>query len=159
MISLVLLACIFGLLFVMAYTTHRRFGVLGLALAAGALLSANWTGTLTPFIEQQGVVLSSPPLIVVVETVLILLPALVLLFNGPAYAGRWPQIGGAFAFAALGFVLLAKPLTNVLMLDGMSQPFMAAVVRYSSVLIVIGIIGAIIDMLITTRGKSKKREH
>jgi hypothetical protein len=159
MISLVFLICIFGLLFVMAFATHRRFGVLGLGLAAGALLSANWTGTLTPFIEQHGVVLSSPPLIVVVESVLILLPALVLLFSGPAYTGRWPQIGGALAFAALGFILLAGPLTSVLLLDSMSQPLMTTVTKYSSILIVIGIIGAVTDMLMTTRGKPKKREH
>lgn len=159
MISLMFLIGMMGLLFVMAYATHRRFGVLGLGLAAGALLSANWTGTLTPFIEQQGVVLSSPPLVVVVETVLMLLPALVLLFNGPSYAGRWPQIGGALAFAALGFVLLAKPLASVLLLDGVSQSFMTTVTRYSSILIVVGIIGAVVDMLMTTRGKSKKREH
>lgn len=154
-----LLLGIFGLLFAMAYATHRRFGMLGLALAAGALLADHWTGMLTPFIEQQGVVLSAPPLTTVVQAVLILLPSLALLFNGPAYSGRWPQIGGALAFAVFGLVLLAHVLVDAIAFEGIGRQCIVTLTKYSSILVVIGIIGAVTDVLLTTHGKPKKREH
>ena len=42
----VILIALFGL----AFLTKRRFGVLGLALAAGAMLSSLWAESLTPVI-------------------------------------------------------------------------------------------------------------
>lgn len=159
MIALLFLLGILALLFMMSYMTHRRFGMLGLGLAAGALLSANWVGTLTPFIEQQGVVLRSPPLTVVVGATLILLPAAALLFSGPVYHGRWAQIGGAAAFAVFGFVLLSVPLAGALALDGPSLSLMQFVQKYNSILIILGVIGAVTDVLLASNSKQKKREH
>ena len=65
-------------LFALAYWTRRRFGVLGLALCAGWLLSDMWASQVALYIQKAGVVLVSPPLLSVVEVVLILLPAVLL---------------------------------------------------------------------------------
>lgn len=159
MISLMLLIGTLGLLFVMAYATNRRFGVLGLGLAAGSLLSTNFTGLLTPFIQQQGLVLVSPPLSLVVATALILLPPMLLLFSGPSYQIGWQKIIGAISFAVLGFAFLAEPLISVLQLDGPGLVFMNFVHNYMSIIIVVGISGAIIDMLLIGKPPHKKRDH
>lgn len=156
MISLMFLLGILGLLFLMSFATNRRFGVLGLALAAGSLLSTNWTGTVTPFIEQQGVVLVAPPLALVVATALILLPPAVLLFSGPAYTAMWQRIMGSLAFAFLGFAFMADHLQATLQLDGFGAAFMKIMDTYASIIIVAGIIVAMADVLLTGRAKGKK---
>lgn len=154
-----LLLLVLALLFVMAYATSRRFGMLGLALAAGALLSANWSGTVTPFIQQQGVHLAVPPLELVVQVALLILPAMALLFSGPSYSVTWQRFLGAAAFAVLGFTLLADSLGQILQLDGPGLIFYNIVNTYQSMIIVAGVIGAIADAMLTTGGRGKKREH
>src|SRR5438552_208518 len=115
--ALLVLAVLLAALFALAYITKRRFGVLGLALCAGSLLSASWTSTLTPWVESRGVVFVSPPLSAVVSTLLILGPALVLLFSGPTYSGKLQRIAGALAFAALAFVFLLQPIGIAFVFD------------------------------------------
>src|SRR5688572_28171944 len=140
MIALMFIIIMFALLFVMGFVTRRRFGVLGLALAAGSLLSANWSGTLTPFIEQQGFVLIAPPLAVVVQVALVLLPPLILLFSGPTYLGLWPRVFGALGFAVLAFVFIAEPLGSVLQLDPSGTTLFNWIDKYASIIIVCGMI-------------------
>lgn len=150
---------VLALLFVMGYVTRRRFGVLGLALAAGSLLSANFAGTLVPFIEQQGFVLVAPPLSVVVQVALIIAPPLVLLFSGPTYQKTWPRVGGALCFALLGMAFLVAPLKTVMALDGPGQSLFSLFEQYANLIIVLGMVLAVIDVLFTGRGKSKKHDH
>jgi hypothetical protein len=158
MISLMLLIGILGLLFLMPFATNRRFGVLGLALAAGSLLSTNWTGTLTPFIEQQGVVVVAPPLGIIVATMLILLPSMVLLFNGPSYHAMWQRILGSLAFTLLAFAFLIDPLKLALQLEGAGLSLIGVIDTYASIIIVGGIIAAVTDIVFTGRHKGKKEK-
>jgi len=67
------------LLFGLAYFTKRRFGVLGLALAAGSMLSELWAAQLTPLVADAGLVVQNPPLITIVSVVLVRLTALLVL--------------------------------------------------------------------------------
>lgn len=159
MISLTLLIGVLGLLFLMSFATKRRFGVLGLALAAGALLSANWSGTLTPFIQRQGVTLVSPPLQMVVEVALTILPAAILLFSGPSYSKMWQRIAGSVGFALLGYALLAHSLNNILQLDEPGLSFYTFMSDYVNLIIVVGIIAAVTDTFLTSNPRPKKREH
>lgn len=159
MMSLILLLSVLVLLFVMSFATKRRFGVLGLALAAGALLSANWSGTLTPFIQSQGIAFISPPLQVVVEVALILLPAIALLFNGPTYSKMWQRVLGSIGFALLGYTLLAGTLNTILQVDEPGLSFYAFMKGYANVIIVVGVIAAVTDAFFTSSPRRKKREH
>jgi len=159
MISLILLVGILGLLFLIPYATNRRFGVLGLALTAGSLLSTNWTGTVTPFIEQQGVVLVAPPLAVVVSAVLVLLPPLLLLLSGPSYSEGWQRILGSLAFALLAFAFLVDAFEAALQLDTFGMQVVDFVDTYSSLIIVTGIIAALTDIVLSgRRGHKGKKE-
>lgn len=158
MISLMVLIGLLGLLFLMPFATNRRFGVLGLALAAGSLLSANWTGTLTPFIEQQGVVVVAPPLGIIVAVALTLLPAMVLLFSGPSYHALWQRILGSLAFTFLAFAFLVDPLKLALQVEGLGLALVQLIDTYASIIIVAGMIAAVTDVLFTGRHKTKKEK-
>jgi hypothetical protein len=148
-------------LFCLSYFPKRRFGALGLALCAGLLLSNSWTSSLTPLLEQQGIQLIAPPLSAVVAAGLILLPAVLLLFSGPTYGKTIGRVIGAIAFSLFGFVLLLSPLGSSLVFDEMSQPLYDMLAKTSSIIVVIGIGMALVDMLLTRggAGKKSKDEH
>jgi hypothetical protein len=158
--ALLVLAVLLAALFALAYFTKRRFGVLGLALCAGSLLSASWTATLTPWVESQGVVFVSPPLSAVVSTVLILGPAVLLLFSGPTYSSMIQRIAGSVAFALLAFVFLLQPIGVAFVFDDSTGQIYGAVQQSSNLIIVAGITAALADILITrTPHRSKKSSH
>lgn len=148
------------MLFVLAFLTKRRFGVLGLALAAGAMLSSLWAQTLTPIIAQTGLVVDRPPLITLVSVALVLLPAVVLLFSGPSYRDMPMRFVGALCFAALALALLVEPLGSALVLTGDSKvvyDFFAANRVY---IVTVGLILALFDLLTThTVGRRRASKH
>lgn len=143
----------------MAFATRRRFGLLGLALCAGYLLSEIYTNTLTPFIEQQGVSISYPPLEIVVQTVLILLPAAVLLLSGASYQVMWQRVLGAVAFSTMAMAFLMEPLTSTLQFDAAGTSFVTAFGGSTDIIIGVGVILAVADALLTGYSKPKKHSH
>ncbi len=158
MISLVVLLAIFGGLFGLAFITKRRFGVLGLSLAAGFVLSSNWAGTLTPFLEQQGVSIVAPPLATIVAAGLIVAPPLFLLFGGPTYSSGLQRMFGSLTFALLAMTFLLTPLGAALNFDGPGLQAFEVLVKYQSLVIVAGLVGAVVDILLT-RNHAKDKKH
>jgi hypothetical protein len=142
-----ILIFVIGLLFALAYFTKRRFGVLGLALCAGSLISTMWTAQVTPYIQEAGLQLLSPPLSSVVAAALVLLPAIILLFSGPSYKRTWQKIIGASAFALLSTSLLLTPLGNSLSLDEMGLSYYNFLVENKSIIITAAIAYALFDLL------------
>lgn len=153
---LILFLIIIGSLFATAYFTRRRFGVLGLALAAGAMLSTLWVGDLTPIIARAGVVLVKPPLESVVSAVLILLPALLLLSSGPSYKAQVQRVIGATAFAVLAASLLLEPLGSALVIEGVGQSVYDFFVHNRVVIITVCLVLAIIDLFMTKSPRHHK---
>jgi hypothetical protein len=151
----VVLLIILGILFAVAFFTRRRFGVLGLALAGGSILSGLLATDLTPVIRDAGLELVSPPLASVVAASLVLLPAIALLFSGPSYKKMSKRIIGASAFALLAFAFLLPILRDALILEGDGKEIFDTVADYGSWIIVGGILFAIFDLL---TAKSKKEE-
>jgi len=147
-------------LFVLAFLTKRRFGVLGLALAAGAMLSSLWAETLTPIIAQTGLVVDRPPLITLVSVALVLLPAVLLLFSGPSYRDMPMRLAGALCFAALALALLVEPLGSALVLTGDSKTVYDFFVANRVYIVTSGLILALFDLLTThTGGRRKSLKH
>lgn len=144
-------------LFVLAYWTKRRFGVLGLALAAGWLLADMWAQQVTPYIKEAGLVLVSPPLTSVVEAALILLPAVLLLFSGPTYSKRLLRIIGAAAFALLATAFLLKPLGGSMELDEMGTFYFHLLADNKSIIITAAIVYALFDILTLKTPKLKEK--
>lgn len=143
------------LLFALAYVTKRRFGVLGLALAAGSMLSELWAAQLTPLVREAGLVVQNPPLITVVSVALVLLPAVFLLFSGPSYQGTGRRVIGAFLFAALAFALLVEPLGSALVLQGEGRAMYEFFSDNRVYIVTVGLVIAIIDLL----GAHTSRAH
>lgn len=159
MITTIFLIGLLAGLFLLSFLTKRRFGVLGLSLAAGAVISTNWTSTLTPLLEQQGVHIVSPPLGSLVAAALVLLPPALLLFSGPTYNGMWPRILGAAAFALLAFAFLLNTFGTSLQLDRTSLALYAFFSNSQSAIIIGGLIGAIVDVLFTRSPKRGRSSH
>jgi hypothetical protein len=155
---LVIFLIVVGALFALAFVTKRRFGVLGLSLAAGAMVSALWVGDLTPLVAQAGLALVKPPLHSVVAAGLILLPAVLLLASGPTYKALWQRIVGAAAFAVLATALLLEPLGSALVIDGTAQPVYDFFVQYRTAIITACLALAVFDLLVTKSPKRHK-EH
>lgn len=143
-------------LFVLAYWTRRRFGVLGLALCAGALLASMWTEKVTPYVEEAGLQLVSPPLVSVVGAALILLPAVLLLFSGPTYKKRLLRIVGAAAFALLATAFLLQPLGGGMVLDEMGQFYYDLLVDNRAIIITAAIAYALFDILTLKTPKERR---
>ncbi len=135
------------LLFALAYITKRRFGVLGLALAAGAMLSSLWAQQLTPIVKRTGFDIAMPPLATVVAVVLVLLPAILLLTSGPAYHKKSEQIIGALLFAMLAVALLIEPLGSGLVLQGDSKQVYDWFFENRVYIVTIGLVAALVDLL------------
>lgn len=147
-----------AVLFVCMYFTRRRLGVLGLALAAGAMLSTLWTDSATPVVAQAGVELVRPPLEAVVATALTLLPAFILLFGGPTYKLKPQRLLGSIVFAVLAVALLLEPFGSALVIDATGKPVYEFLKEYQNSIVTIGLIAAIVDLLITRNPKHPK-EH
>ncbi len=131
--------------------------MLAMALGAGYLISTNWTGTVTPFIEQQGVVLVSPPLSMVVAMVLTLLPPILLLFSGPKYTDMFSRIVASVSFTVLAIAFLFVPLSSGLILDDQTRDVFTYLSQWQSTVIVIGLIAAVLDIMLYKPPKDKDK--
>jgi hypothetical protein len=148
-----------ALLFVLSYTTKRRFGVLGLALAAGAMLSDLWAQKLTPLVASTGLQLAAPPLSTVVAVLLVLLPALFLLMSGPTYGNRTERIIGALLFATLATALLIEPLGSGLILQGEGKQVYDWIFENRVYIVTLGLIAALTDLLFAKTPHHSKGKH
>lgn len=143
-------------LFALTFFTKRRFGVLGLALAAGSMLATTWTGDVTPVIASAGFVLVKPPLQSVVAAAITLLPALLLLVSGPTYKSMPQRVGGAIAFALFATALLLDSLGSALVIEGVGKTVYDYMVEHRTLIITAGLIFAVVDVFLTrTPGHSK----
>lgn len=152
-------------LFLLAFITRRRFGILGLGLLAGSYLAEAWAGQAVPYVERSGITISQLglPMLAFVTIVITLLPALILLVNSPKQHQKLPKVLGALEFALLAAVLLTPTLAGALTVDGFGTVLNTFVVHNYSVLVTIGIILAIVDLFLSRQSprahKSRHAEH
>ena len=133
-------------LFAVAYASRRRFGILGFALATGALLADYMTKDLSRLIAENKVPVEPLSAVSAASIFLTLLPALILLLGGPHYKKRNDALVGGVAFAVMAVLLILRPLTDSLPPDRLMQPFLNWVVTYQSLLLAIAVGAAIIDV-------------
>jgi len=147
-------------LFAGAFVTKRRFGLLGLALAAGHLLSSIWgfdAGLVAGFFGFHG----GPLTDAVVSSILVLLPAVLLLFHGYTYKGLVGRTIGAIMFTVLAVAFLSEPLSHVLVANGPAIMIYKALLDYRMTIIGVGMVVAIIDLFLTkpVHLSDKHRKH
>lgn len=134
-------------LFVLAFVTRRRFGILGLGMAAGALLSYEVAPDVAGILQYLDIPVEPLSVATAAHVVLVLAPVVVLLFAGPKYRSPRAALIGSMVFAVFGAVLLLLPLSRDLALrDGASLPVLSALVSYDSMIIAICTALAVFDM-------------
>lgn len=138
----------------LAFATRRRFGVLGLALCAGVLLSQLASGDVTNILRAGDVPVEPLSYQTAARVLLVIAPAMVLLFAGPRYTTKHAQIAGAIGFGVFATVLLLPPLTTDLPIsDDTIRPVLTFIAANSNWIITAAIIAAISDMLHTNTKK------
>ncbi len=147
-----------GILFVMAYLSKRRYGLLGLGLIAGSLISVNWASYVTLMLQAQGVSLSTPPLSLVVAIGVLLLPALILMVVAPKYKKIHSRLVGSAFFAILGMTLVIAEFHRSA--QNLLEPsFMLAYInQYQAIIIVVAIVAALVDVFHTHLPKKKIKD-
>ncbi|MEI6054352.1 MAG: hypothetical protein WCQ49_03235 [Candidatus Saccharibacteria bacterium] len=147
-------------LFISAYITKRRFGLLGLALASGSLLSQIWGYDIGLIASGFGLP-SNPLTVAIITSLVVLLPAGVLLFHGYTYKNKIARIVGAAMFTLLALAFLVEPLGNVLMPTGSSFDIYIMILKYRTLIIGAGLILAVLDLFLTKPAhlSDKKSKH
>lgn len=154
----IILLVVVGLLFATTYIMKRHYGVLGLALCAGYLLAAMWTNDIVSFIQGAGIYILIPPLASLVTAVVVILPAVPLLFSGPVYHTQWQRLLGALAFALLATSFLLSSLGNWLDLDTTGKSVYDVLVHNRNMIITAAIAYALYDVFMLKNPKVKDKK-
>lgn len=147
------------ILFVCAYVTKRRFGVLGLALATGYVLSKLWETNITELVTQSGVEFDLISPVTAVTLGMILLPSVVLLFGGPTYKTKRGRLVGSLLYAVLAVVFSLDALQYTLVLIGPGKQVFDVLVQYQQLILTAALAGAVVDIMHARTSGGKKDEH
>lgn len=145
-------------LFFAAFLSKRRFGLLGLALTAGATLSTLWSYEAGLLVATTGIVPAGPMTQAVTLSAVTLLPAILLFFHGYTYKGMIGRIIGSLLFTILALAFLVEPIGYILPLEGVGADFYNVLLEYQGVIISIGVVFAVIDLFLTKPVKALERE-
>ena len=148
-------------LFLAAFITKRRFGLLGLSLAAGSVLSGIWSFDAGLLVSTIGLFPSGPLTTAMTMSAILLIPAAILLFHGSSYKGLVGRIIGAGLFALLALAFLVEPLGRALVVEGVGVNVYGWIVNNHPTIIGIGLLLAVIDLFFTRSSQSvdKSSKH
>lgn len=149
MIPVIVLASLALVLFAGAFISKRRFGLLGLALTAGATLSTIWSYDAGLVVSSVGIFPEGVITQAVTQSLVVLLPAVLLLFHGYAYKNIVSRIVGSLLFTALALAFLIEPISYALPLDGASGAVYSQIRNYKDLIISVGVIFAVVDLFFT----------
>lgn len=149
MIPILVLGGVGIILFAGAFISRRRFGLLGLALTAGATVSTIWDYTAGLMVSGTGLVPEGPITQAVTLSLIVLLPAILLLFHGYAYKNSIGRLFGSFCFTILALAFLVEPIGYALPLEGVGATVYNQFVEYKDLIISGGVILAVVDIFFT----------
>lgn len=159
MLTIAILSAILILLFSAAFVAKRRFGLLGLALTAGWVLSDIWQYDAGLLFSIFGVPIN-PISTAVILCIIVLLPAIVLLFHGYAYKLTLARVFGSLLFAVLALAFLVEPIGHALTPDGLGLDVYSWLMNNRFTIIGLGVILAVLDLFFTkpvSNTSSKKK--
>ena len=141
-----LLPIVFLGLLAASFMSKRRFGTLGLALAAGSVLSTIWSTDASLIVSALGVVPNGSLTTGVTLVGVTLLPSVVLMFKGKKYKTIISRLVGSVAYATLAIGLMLNPLMSMFpVTDGnLLQPLIVN----KSLIIGLGLTLAVVDLLL-----------
>lgn len=159
MIPVIVFAALAVILFLGAYISKRRFGLLGLALTAGATLSTLWTYEAGLIVSSTGLVPEGVVTQAVTQSLVVLLPAILLLFHGYTYKNRTSRIVGSLLFTVLALAFLVEPIGYALPLEGAGAQVYATLKNYKDLIISAGVVLAIVDLFFTKPVHLAEKAH
>lgn len=136
-------------LFVSAFISKRRFGLLGLALTAGATLSRLWSYDAGLVVAATGLLPDGVFTQAIVQSAVVLLPPFLLLFHGYTYKHGLGRIIGSLLFTVLALAFLVEPLEYALPLSGQGADIYIMFKQYKDIVISIGVSLAVADLFLT----------
>jgi hypothetical protein len=158
MTVLIVFVVLFLALFVGAFLSKRRFGLLGLALTAGATLSGIWTYYAGLIISSTGLMPSGPLTDAIALSLIVLLPAIILLFHGYTYKENAARVIGSLLFAVLALAFLVEPIGHALFLEGTGADVYRWLSENRDVIISIGVVAAVVDLFFTKPAKLAEKD-
>jgi len=149
MVSIIALAVLAVILFFTSFISKRRFGLLGLALTAGAMLSTIWSYDAGLIVSSLGVFPEGVITQAVTQSLVVLLPAILLFFHGYTYKGLLGRLFGSLLFTSLALGFLVDPVSYALPLDGVGGSVYKVIREYKNVIISVGVVLAVADLFFT----------
>ena len=146
-------------LFALSFVSKRRFGLLGLALTAGATLSVLWGDTASIIISATGLVPIGPTTTALALSLVVLFPAVVLLFHGYTYKDVISRVIGSLFFTVLALAFLLEPVAHALPLEGVSASLYAQAISYKDIVLSVGVVLAIFDLFFTKPKHLSDKDH
>lgn len=159
MVPIIVFAGLAILLFAGSFISKRRFGLLGLALTAGATLSTIWSYEAGLVVSATGLVPEGAITQAATQSLVVLLPAILLLFHGYAYKNVVSRIIGSLLFTLLALAFLVEPIGYALPLDGVGNTVYSTIKEYKDVIISVGVILAIVDLFFTKPAHLAAKSH
>lgn len=146
-------------LFAGAFISRRRFGLLGLALTAGATLSTIWSYDAGLVVSGLGIVPEGVWTQAATQSLVVLLPAILLLFHGYAYKNIIARVIGSLLFTVLALAFLVEPIGYALPLTGQGAVVYETIKQYKDVIISVGVIIAVVDLFFTKPAHLAEKSH
>lgn len=162
MVPIIVFAGVALVLFAGAFISRRRFGLLGLALTAGATLSTIWSYDAGLVVSSTGLLPEGVITQAVTQSLVVLLPAILLLFHGYAYKNILSRVIGSLLFAVLALAFLVEPIGYALPLEGVGATVYSTLKEYKSVIISVGVVLAVVDLFFTKpapRAEKSGKKH
>lgn len=159
MVPIIVFAGLAVVLFAGAFISKRRFGLLGLALTAGATLSSIWSYNAGLVVSATGLVPEGVITQAVAQSAVVLLPAILLLFHGYSYKNIVSRIVGSFLFTILALAFLVDPIRYALPLEGLGATVYSYLTQYKDIIISAGVILAVVDLFFTKPAHLAEKAH
>ncbi len=157
---IVILLIVVATLFAGAFISKRRFGLLGLGLAAGAIISPIWGDTAGYVLSGTGLVKEGPLVNAIALSILILIPPVLIMFHrGYGYKHIFGRIIGAFLFTFLAVAFLIGPIGSALSFSGPVAGAYNWLVANHELIVSIGVAIALADLLIAKPSHKSEKKH
>jgi hypothetical protein len=152
MTGLIIIISTFLALFILSFFTKRRFGLLGLGLAAGVLLNQLAGAWLVEPISTLGINFAPLETKDVVTMALTILPSLLMLITGDKQHGTVRRLLTSLLYALIATALITLPITKAFPVDdAMSRNILTLIENIQLPILTFGIILALVDLLLPRR--------
>lgn len=159
MIIVIILLVLILALFAGAFLSKRRFGVLGLGLTAGAIISPIWGDNAGFVISSTGLVQEGPLINAIALSALILIPAVLFMFHGYTYKHIVGRLVGSLLFIILAAAFLIVPIGATLTLTGPAGNVYNWLVTHHEMIISVGVALVVADFLVARAPHKSERKH